>query len=225
MRFSLLLLSILACFTLCSCFLTQSDTKYVKGQITDADGQPVTNAYVGIDYVYENTDAQERPTTSIHYSLHDAGYTKIWISTENISDTVKVLLNENMDVGYHYVTWDATNDDGYYVKTGFYKFNMRSDESSDTLVIAVPAIYCNVNNENFTQFTYYDKTDENGKFSIPDSQIMLNSSMRDDMEHGNLTGKFNIYAFSELHGQVISEEVNYTSTESMTIDIQYGEED
>ncbi len=225
MRYSQMILIILCSLLLCSCNSTSSDTKYVKGQITDANGQPVANAYVGIDYRYETDYDLGRPTTNISFSIKEAGQTLIWISKENISDTVKVLLNENMDVGYHYVTWDATNDDGYYVKTGFYKFNMRSDETSDTLIIAVPAIYCNVNNENFTQFTYYDKTDENGKFSIPDSQIMLNSSMRDDMEHGNLTGKFNIYAFSELHGQVISEEVNYTSTESMTIDIQYGEED
>ncbi len=223
MRYSQMILIILCSLLLCSCNSTSSDTKYVKGQITDADGQPVTNAYVGIDYVYENTDAPERPTTSIHYSLHDAGYTKIWISTENISDTVKVLLSENQEAGYHAVSWDGTNESDKYVKTDFYKVNMRSVESSDTLTIAVPAIYCTVGFDNFTQFTYYDKTDENGKFSISDSQIMLNNPMRSDMEHGDLTGKFNIYAFSELHGQVISEEVNYTSTESMTIDIQYGE--
>ena len=223
MRFSLLILSMLACITLCSCFLEQSDSKYISGHITDANGQPVANAYVGVDYIYETNYDIERPTTNIHYSLHSAGQTLIWISKENISDTVKVLLNENLDAGYHQVTWDATDNDEFYVKTGFYKFNLRSEETNDTLVIAVPAIYCNVNSGNYTQFTYYDKTNENGKFWLSESSIALNNPMRDEMEYEGLTGKLNIYVFSELHGQIVSEEVDYTTPGSMTVDIQYGE--
>ncbi len=226
MRISLIVLSILACFILCSCFLEQSDPKFISGHITDANGQPVANAYVGIDYRYETDYDLGRPTTSIYYSLNVTGQTLIWISKENISDTVKVLLNENMEAGHHSVTWDATDDEEFYVKTGFYKFNMRSEETSDTLVFAVPAIYCNVNYENHTQFTYYDKTDENGKFWLSESSIALNNPMRDQIEHEGLTGKLNICAFSELHGQMISEEVDYsTSSGSMTVDIQYGEQE
>ena len=57
-------------------------------------------------------------STAINVPFYSSGDGKIYIVNQNY-DTIKTLLNGNIDAGYHTFIWDGKNDEGIQVEVGY----------------------------------------------------------------------------------------------------------
>jgi hypothetical protein len=65
------------------------------------------------------------PTTMIQYDLPEATQVTITIF-DLMGRTVKTLVNEFKDVGYHTITWDARDDEGKRMSGGVYLYSIKA---------------------------------------------------------------------------------------------------
>ena len=59
-------------------------------------------------------------STEINVPFYSSGDGKIYIVNQNY-DTIKTLLNGNIDAGYYVLIWDGKNDEGIQVEDGYYR--------------------------------------------------------------------------------------------------------
>ncbi|MDA3813546.1 MAG: Ig-like domain-containing protein [Candidatus Cloacimonetes bacterium] len=71
------------------------------------------------------------PTTTINYSIIDAGRVRIEIF--NIKgEKIRTLVDESKNVGYHSAVWNGRDNNGKSVASGMYFYNMVTDEYHKT---------------------------------------------------------------------------------------------
>jgi len=71
------------------------------------------------------------PTTTINYSIVDAGRVRIEIF--NIKgEKIRTLVDEGKNVGYHSTVWNGKDNNGKSVASGMYFYNMVTDEYHKT---------------------------------------------------------------------------------------------
>ena len=63
------------------------------------------------------------PTTQIQFAIPEAGNVTLKIYN-NLGQLVKTLVDENMSAGYHFVTWDATENSGNILSSGVYFYRI-----------------------------------------------------------------------------------------------------
>jgi hypothetical protein len=64
------------------------------------------------------------PTTTIHYSLKEAGAVQILIYNQ-MGHLVKTLVNSSQSAGIHAVVWDSTNERSEMVSSGVYFYILK----------------------------------------------------------------------------------------------------
>ena len=112
------------------------------------------------------------PTTSISFSILTATHVLIWIE-DMCDDTMAVLVDEVLQVGYHQIIWDATG-----VLEGNYKAHLITSEFNETQNLFLALLsYSNlemidgvlIQTQQDTSYThnYHAMTDVDGRFSIP----------------------------------------------------------
>jgi hypothetical protein len=73
--------------------------------------------------LYPNYPNPFNPTTTIRFSLPEANRVSLRIYN-SMGQLVRTLLSENRDAGYHWVVWDAKNDNGQEVAAGVYIYRI-----------------------------------------------------------------------------------------------------
>jgi len=71
------------------------------------------------------------PVTNIRYQLTESGFVKV-IVFDVTGRTVRALVNEERDAGFHTVQWDARNNAGQKVASGVYYYRVIADEYRQT---------------------------------------------------------------------------------------------
>ncbi|MGC9363311.1 MAG: FlgD immunoglobulin-like domain containing protein, partial [Fidelibacterota bacterium] len=65
------------------------------------------------------------PMTNIRFDLPEAAHVSITIYDVSGREVIR-LVNQNMNIGYHRIAWDATDKYGRNVASGLYIFRMRT---------------------------------------------------------------------------------------------------
>ena len=75
-------------------------------------------------YLHQNYPNPFNPTTRINYDMFSDGNVIIEIMDVR-GNRVRTLINENIQMGYRSVFWDARNDSGERVPAGIYFYNLK----------------------------------------------------------------------------------------------------
>ena len=71
------------------------------------------------------------PTTQINFSLPKGGETSL-IIYNSIGQKIATLVNQNLESGVHHLTWSGKGDNGQYVASGAYFFQLQSGNFRQT---------------------------------------------------------------------------------------------
>lgn len=85
-----------------------------------------TNALPTEYSLYQNFPNPFNPTTTIHFALPERTATTI-VLFDVLGQTVQTLLSEELDAGYHHITFDGT-----HLPSGIYFYQIRTKKFSDT---------------------------------------------------------------------------------------------
>ena len=136
----------------------------IIGNVTNSLGDPISNAKIMLTYYTESIAA--RSLTTFSYILSDSSNIKIWITYHNLSDTVKVLIDEPIGPGNYSVQWDSTNRDGlievsnyydWHIKTGYYQID-------DKLLLNLT--YIDIVGDDVNNYECFAITDDNGHYDF-----------------------------------------------------------
>lgn len=77
--------------------------------------------------IFQNYPNPFNPTTKIKIAIPQE--TKVSLKIYNVlGQEVKELLNENLDYGFHEITWNGTNNEGKKVSSGIYFYRFKVDK-------------------------------------------------------------------------------------------------
>lgn len=101
----------------------------LRGQVIDAQGQPVAGAEVILQY--ETTPPfpwqQGRPQWMIGFSVEDASHVTVWISDFCDSDMLRLLVDSELQVGGYWIPWDGLDDEGRFLPDSVYWIHVETD--------------------------------------------------------------------------------------------------
>lgn len=174
---------------------TESDNNDIQGRIFDANGNPLQNAKVMLSY---NIEIEEnRPETVICFALAEDSHVKLWITKADESDTLLILMDEELSAGCHNVVWNGKIDD-VMILNDFYQYHLSADGYNTSKYIFFNNNYY-VTEENYE---YNALTNKDGWFSIPQSNLPYNSELNGlDYfdENGNCIGTYSITRNVNFH--------------------------
>ena len=89
--------------------------------LTSADfhGLPETFA------LHQNYPNQFNPNTTIRFDLPKASNVSLAIY-DMMGREVTTLVNNQIDAGYHFIQWDGSNNNGYFVSAGVYIYTIQA---------------------------------------------------------------------------------------------------
>ncbi len=84
------------------------------------------------DYaLHENYPNPFNPTTTIQFDLPKKANVRL-IVFDMLGRQIKTLVSDEVDAGYHKITWDGTNNQGYQVGTGVYIYRLETRDFHDS---------------------------------------------------------------------------------------------
>jgi subtilisin family serine protease len=87
-----------------------------------------SNPIVSQIYLYPNYPNPFNPETTIHFRLSRSQNVEITIYN-NLSQSVKKLINTRLETGEHRFLWNGKNNEGEILSSGIYYFQIRTTES------------------------------------------------------------------------------------------------
>lgn len=101
----------------------------LRGQVVDAQGQPVAGATVVLQYEVDPPldGMYDKPATNIRIDLPPTGPVTLWVSSFCDGDTVRMLLDGEAP-GPGQISWDGLDDAGRTVPDGVYRFHLVTTE-------------------------------------------------------------------------------------------------
>lgn len=102
--------------------------QWTKGTIhigTNSAGDPITPLTYGLDQNYPNPF---NASTQINFSLARPGKVELVVFNV-IGQTVKTLVDKELEPAAHAVVWDGTNDQGTTVASGTYFYRLKIDDT------------------------------------------------------------------------------------------------
>lgn len=147
------------------------DTGLITGIVTDENNEPVEGAKILLGYHFEEI---ERSETYISFNLEEASFVKAWLTRATETDTVKVLINENLSSGSHNVVWNGKNQDGMKVCNDAYEYHLLVDNTEETFTtFYLLAEYDGVTGENVASYEAMAVTDSKGKYSLSAENLLM----------------------------------------------------
>jgi len=93
---------------------------------------PVSGKQIPTSYsLNQNSPNPFNPVTNIKFAIPASGEVKLEVYNV-LGQQVRLLVNENMDAGYHEVIWDGKDTGGTQVASGIYFYRIKADNFSDT---------------------------------------------------------------------------------------------
>jgi len=101
------------------------------GEISDTTGSGIEPEYDPNTYsLFQNYPNPFNHRTDFYYHLPESG--RVQISIYSISgEKVKTLLDRDMDVGLHTISWDGKNDHNQVVSSGIYFYTLQAGTRKD----------------------------------------------------------------------------------------------
>ena len=169
---SIILLFIVLAFILVSCniFDSEPNEKYISGVVKDSSGNPVTNAFLNFNFIF-NTGV-DTPTTltgvnvAIGFSLQTKSKVKI-ILNNYLHQHLKTVIDDSLEEGSHGIVIEFTNDNGkdIYSDVFYYSIFINGNKTKEEKTYKSIAQHLSTNPLPFV------KTDLHGKFSTPLSRF------------------------------------------------------
>ena len=123
MKKNIFILSILVLFACKS----ESENPLVRGRVRDSNGSPVSQVKIVISLDMLTNQGNY----SICYSFGHPMHVLLWVGAECDDDTVKILVDEIQQPGYHSINWDGLNNDSLIIPNGLYTYHLISDSTSN----------------------------------------------------------------------------------------------
>ncbi|MBK7048400.1 MAG: hypothetical protein IPH48_18245 [bacterium] len=93
----------------------------IIGRVLDADGRPVANAVIALEHEFEWCPRPaDKPTLSVRFTMPATCLTQLWITSFCDEDTVRLLVNEALPTGEHWIQWNGLDVVGHQVPDGVY---------------------------------------------------------------------------------------------------------
>lgn len=201
-------------------------TLAIRGDVMDANGDPVSNAKVVMTYTILSDNKAKLPDDTIQFSLPKEENVSIEIRGAHADTLVRSLANRTMQSGNHSIAWDHRTNDSLLVKSGMYSvvIDAESFDSKYNLF---------VNIEDYTQYSFdeivaYATTDEEGTFKIEGMDMIAgfpHIKVGPEENEVLLNNRVTLWAVHEENGIATNKHFFYDpmSPDAQNADISYGE--
>jgi hypothetical protein len=143
---------------------TDSD---LRGQVVDALGQPVAGAAVVLQLDTDPPPSvkQDKPQAMFEFDLPVAGRVTSWLGSYCDGDTVRLLVDDELQAGSHVVLWDGLDDDGRLLPDDVYWFHLVTGAGEETR----PLLLLRLGYEHIAADALAPQavTDSDGRFTLP----------------------------------------------------------
>ena len=140
------------------------ETAKISGNVTNSLGEPVPNSKIMLTYYTESIPL--RPETTFSFNLTDSTHVKLWITHHELSDTVKVIVDDYLSPGNHSFTWNSTNSEDLFIVNNFYDWHLIQGHFriDDKLLLNKP--YINITGVDVNNYESFATTDDNGHYEF-----------------------------------------------------------
>lgn len=203
---------------------TESEDTNIRGRVFDQNGDPLSNAQIMLSYNIELDPV--RPMWEFKFAVAEQAHVKLWLTKADIEDTLRVLIDNTMQAGFHSICWDGKAD-GTVVLNDFYEAHLIAGDYETSY-------YLFFNNHVYNHeesYEYNAATDNEGRFSIPQTDLPYNSDLNGlDYydEDGYLIGTYsvsrnvNFHALHEDHSvEAILDSVYIDASDPASVELHF----
>jgi len=165
LKFLIILSTILFLLILSCTDSTEPDeTAKIGGNVTNSLGEPVPNSKIMLTYYTESIPL--RPETPFSFNLTESSHIKLWITHHDLSDTIKVIVDDYLTPGNHSFTWDSTNNEGLIIVNNYYDWHLivHRYQIDDKLFLNMS--YDNITGDDVNNYESFATTDDNGNYEF-----------------------------------------------------------
>jgi len=162
-----------------------NETAKIHGIVTNSIGQPVSNAKIMLTYYTESIPV--RPETPISFNLTDSTYIKLWITTHDLSDTMKVIIDDYLTPSFYSFTWDATDSNGQVMVSNYYDWHLKIGYNQVDDKLLLNMIYNNITGDEVNNYESFATTDDNGHYEFEINRLSF-SVADNEMEVKDING-------------------------------------
>ena len=140
------------------------ETAKISGIVTNSLGEPVPDSKITLSYYTESIPF--RPETPFLFNLTESSHIKLWITHHDLSDTIKVIVDEYLTPGNHSFTWDATNNEEHIIVSNYYDWHLKigGNQIDDKLLLNM--IYNNIAGNDVNNYESFATTNDNGHYEF-----------------------------------------------------------
>lgn len=216
MKKNIFILSILVLFACKS----ESENPLVRGRVRDSNGSPVSQVKIVISLDMLTNQGNY----SICYSFGHPMHVLLWVGAECDDDTVKILVDEIQQPGYHSINWDGLNNDSLIIPNGLYTYHLISDSTSNYSHFISAGDY---NNYSYSNIEPLAMTDEDGYFEFNQECLPFDHEQNRFDEQGNIVGTWRlsrsvvVRAFHPDHNRIYSDTLSVDKDEGLEVNLQF----
>ena len=195
----------------------------IRGYVLDASDNPVANADVYITYDILNYEIG-RPTTSLSLALPNSAFIRVWIEDE-CGDLIIELAEQQMEAGYHSISWNASDTNGKKVLDGTYIAKVTFDDSQTQMRLTLFSIKGNYEGCDLEEYpagcVTIATTNSDGYFEFPQDCLSFGysftpvTSMGEELDEYTIPRTLRIFVESEAGNKL---------TDLFDVDIDNGAE-
>ena len=161
----IIILSVLFLLILsCTDSTAPNENLRISGRVTNSFNEPVANAKIMLTYYTESITY--RPETTFSFNLTNSTYVKLWISHHNITDTVKVIVDDYLTSGNQSFTWDVTNSEGLSIVSNYYDYHLRVNRYQIDDRLFFNRGYEDITGNEVNSYECFAITDDNGQYDF-----------------------------------------------------------
>ena len=163
----------------------------VQGVVTDADGTPVPNAGVAIEYrlTFEESESMSagvmdpEPEMVIAFDVPETADVRVWVTDYRGASVVTLMDEELLEPDHYTIRWPWTDDDGHRVPDGLYYLHLTAGDRAVTNKLFVEQL-C----DGMAGVTSIVKTDAEGRFAIDWSIVPVGGRIESTDSWGRVIG-------------------------------------
>jgi len=141
-----------------------NETAKICGRVTNSSGEPVSNAKIMLTYYTESIPVRSEPPFS--FDLTEPAQISIWISHHNVSDTIKVIVDDYLTPGNYSFTWDETNSEELIIVNNYYDWHMFMYYVHIYDKLLLNMNYDDITGDNVNNYKSFAVTDDSGHYEF-----------------------------------------------------------
>jgi len=191
----------------------------IRGQVVDAQGDPVTDARIVLQFEYPGPVGSDKPETAIEFGLPESGPVKFWVSSYCDGDTVRMIIDGELPSGVHVARWDGLDDNQRIVPDGVYRYHLITESGEQTA--AFPLFHLGYGDLLDEGLAPHAVVDDQGRFTLDTSCLGFGFTYDILDVYGGPIGtatisrRIRVWAYSETAG-------TYVASREVTVDPETG---